>query len=77
MMSLSERDSLSLNQHLRERAMMLKKMQGRKTKEESKERRKEREKEGKNLRMIIMRLGRFLMLREPFTSSFWRIVRGR
>ena len=81
MMSLSERDSLSLNQHLRERAMMLKKMRARwsrkevKSKESSKEKRKGRE--GKNLRMIIMPLGRFLMLREPSTSRCWRIVKGR
>lgn len=82
-MSLLERDSLSLNQHLRERAMMLKKMRGRlsrkevKSKESSKGREKQKQKEGKNPRMTIMPPGRFLMLRGLFISSCWRIVKGR
>jgi len=80
MMSLSERDSLSLNQHLRERAMMLKKMQGRrsrKVKSKARSKGQQKEKEGKNLRMIITPPGRFSMLREPSTSRCWRIVKGR
>jgi hypothetical protein len=72
-----EKDFHSLNRHSREKEMMPKKMQGRKNKEENKERRKAKEKELKSLRTIIMPLGRFLMLREPFTSSSWRIVKGR
>jgi hypothetical protein len=72
-----ERDFRSLNRLSRGRAMMLKKMQGRKNKEESKERSKEKEKELKSLRTIIMPLGRFLMLREPSTSRCWRKIKGR
>jgi hypothetical protein len=72
-----ERDFHSLNRHSRERAMMPKKMQGRKNKRRAREESKEREKELKNLRMIIMPLGRFLMLRGPSTLSFWRRIKGR
>jgi hypothetical protein len=77
MKNLLERDFHSLNRVSKERAMMPKKMQGRKSKEESKERSKVTRKELKNPRTIIMPLGRFLMLHEPFISSFWRIVKGR
>jgi hypothetical protein len=77
MKNQSEKDFHLRNRLSRGRAMMLKKMQGRKNKEESKERSREREKELKNLRTIIMPLGRFLMLREPFISSFWRRIKGR
>ena len=72
-----EKDFHSLNRLSKGRGMMQMRMQGRKNKEESKERSKEKEKELKSLRMIIMPLGRFLMLREPSTSRYWRIVKGR
>jgi hypothetical protein len=67
-----------LNRHSRGKAMMPKKekarAQGRKIKREG---RRSKEKELKSLRTIIMPLGRFLMLREPFISSFWRKVKRR
>jgi hypothetical protein len=65
-----------LNRHSKEKAMMPKKMQGRKHKREGR-RSKEKEKELKNLRTIIMPLGRFLMLHEPFISRCWRKVKER
>jgi hypothetical protein len=71
-----EKDFHLLNRHSRGRAMMPKKMQGRKNKREGR-RSKVTRKEEKSLKTIIMPLGRSLMLREPFISRCWRIVKGR
>jgi hypothetical protein len=72
-----EKDFHSLNRLSRGTVMMQMRMQGRKNKRQAKNKGRGKEKEGKNLRMIIMPLGRFSMLREPFTSRCWRIIMGR
>jgi len=72
-----EKDSHLLNRLSKEMVMMQKRMQGRRSKRRAREGSKEREKEGKNLRMIIMPLGKSSMLREPSTSNCWRRLKGR
>jgi hypothetical protein len=79
MMNLLGKGFHLLNRHSRERGrMQMRMVKSRKeVKSKSKEGSKGKEKELKNLRMIIMPLGRCLMLRELFISSFWRIIKGR